>query len=549
MRQRSKRTKGIALFGAFFIAVSVSFAQSTVVSANPCDGNNFYRPTLNDGDPFSPEIEAAVLRLVVTGPRGSTSEDKVIENGTGYLIDKNNGYVLTAAHVVSHAFDRPPARIRATSPNLSLELSAFKTDESNDIAILKVGPADLPTLVHADVQALDIALHFRSPGFKYYTIGYPNGEAIPTAQKVQLQGGSGAHLLKVGQHVEQGSSGSPLIDDEGAVVATLVNDKFMDTAEYRALVDARDLLDQIRMDSEVQSLNERLLDAKQPPDSKLVQRFRWTSGNPSNLNLYEWIRHATGNVAGKLREFLTCPILPAYSDRLLVDAIPDRIVAAAPGSIRAQLLLEEGNQAILLNRPDVALTNANLAATLFETEQDKTGEARAFMAIGVANLYLHRFDDASNNLWWSSKLPTSPSEEARTQVYLAQAYAGRGDAGSASKYVYDALPALERHQDHDGKALAFVTLGEVAENQGDYKTALARFDESRELFSQTGNTVGETEARTEANRARELESGQSWARRAAIFMRENATWAFAILSLVAAALLAGWLVPKNFGRK
>lgn len=542
-----ERTKALASLGVFIIAGNACLAQGGVV--NPCDRKNFYRPTLNDTAPFPADIQAAVFRLAVLRPSGAGGPSTVVENGTGYLIDKAKGYIITAAHVVDAAVNKPSVEIMARSPNLSLKLELFLSDDLNDIAVLKAKASDLPTLAQADIRALDIALRFRSPSFAYYTIGYPNGEDDPTEQKVQLEGAdNNTRLLKVGQHVEPGSSGSPLIDDEGAVIGTLVNDKYMDTAEYRALVDVRVLLDQIPIDSEVQSLNRLLLNTHKPPDARFVQEFQWTSANPSNLELYEWVRHASGNIAGKVRELLTCPILPAYSDRLMVDAIPDPILASAPANVYAQLLLDDVDQAILLNRPAVALDRAKRAAGIFEGEHDGLGEARANISIGVANLYLRKFDDASKSLEKTEDLPTSPADKARTEVYLAQADAGRGNESLASRNINNVLPQLRQYGDRDGEAIAYGTLGRVAENEGDYGAAIKHFEKSRDLFEQSGNTVGLILAQKDVSQAYKMESDQpraGWARKEIDFVRTHLALTIIVLAVVALAFVMSRFLPPR----
>src|SRR6266849_285120 len=84
------------------IATCTFSAPQTKTAPNPCAGENFYHGQMTDEEVFS-EFRGSVFRIETTN-----------ESGTGYLIDSNRGYVLTAFHVVKSAYQNASATINAT---------------------------------------------------------------------------------------------------------------------------------------------------------------------------------------------------------------------------------------------------------------------------------------------------------------------------------------------------------------------------------------------------------------------------------------------------
>jgi trypsin-like peptidase len=357
-----------------------SFAQQAANDPRPCDGKNFQRARISPDAPSSIDFQGAVFHLTLQ----LDSAPRPIEEGTGYLIDAMNGYVVTAAHVIEKACGNAKVRIIGKSPKLSeseqleLGLNEGLIDTPNDVAILQITNRSLLAKEH--IEPLEIALHFRPSPEGHYTIGYPGGEVSPSPQTVQFTNvDEKTHLLKVSQHVEQGSSGSPLIDSEGAVVATLTDDKYMDTALYRPLVAVRHLLDGLSAGPGVSSLDELILTARNnsatPDYPTMIRKLQWTSGNPTNLELYEWMQHLRENseVYEASEGFLNC-IYTAYSDREMIDAIPEKVASRAP-ALHGQLLVERADQA-LYSQPDLAskyFDNANILFRELVAEAQSTG--------------------------------------------------------------------------------------------------------------------------------------------------------------------------------
>lgn len=133
--------------------------------------------------------------------------------GSGFIIDKE-GYILTASHVVSEAdqlqvtlFDRKMFRGRVVG-----------YDKSTDIALIKIdAPFDLPVLPLGDSQKL-------RPGDWVMTIGSPFGLeltvtiGIVSAKSRSLGRSPYDEYIQIDAPVNPGSSGGPLINNQGEVV-------------------------------------------------------------------------------------------------------------------------------------------------------------------------------------------------------------------------------------------------------------------------------------------------------------------------------------------
>jgi S1-C subfamily serine protease len=127
-----------------------------------------------------------------------------------------NGLVATAAHVVAGA---AVLRVHlADGTNVGAELHAI--DPESDLAVLRIPratPDHLP-LAPADVARL---------GLRVFTLGFPALEILGDDPKfsegvVSGLGGSASGLLQITVPIQPGSSGAPLITEEGHAVGVVV---------------------------------------------------------------------------------------------------------------------------------------------------------------------------------------------------------------------------------------------------------------------------------------------------------------------------------------
>jgi len=130
--------------------------------------------------------------------------------GSGFLVS-DDGYLLTNAHVVG---DDKEIRVR-WSDGIEMPGQVVRVSKARDIAIVKTNPRDRTPLA--------IKRGAVTPGLRVYAIGSPRGEmfqgtvssGIISANRVI----DGLRYVQSDTTVSHGSSGGPLMDEKGAVVA------------------------------------------------------------------------------------------------------------------------------------------------------------------------------------------------------------------------------------------------------------------------------------------------------------------------------------------
>lgn len=136
--------------------------------------------------------------------------------GSGFIIDSKNGYVVTNEHVVHNA-----SRITVTLPNkTAYEGKLLASDRLTDIAIVKIDAAGLPSVKLSDVKEPEIgswAIAIGNPfGFRNtVTVG------VVSALSRRLKGSDGRemeNLIQTDAAINPGNSGGPLCDIDGNVI-------------------------------------------------------------------------------------------------------------------------------------------------------------------------------------------------------------------------------------------------------------------------------------------------------------------------------------------
>src|ERR1700681_574190 len=163
-------------------------------------------------DSIDTQFSGAIIKL-------TTSDG----SGTGYLVDAEHGYILTAAHVIPKVSAPLIKGSTKSLPKqiLSLRLKAIERDPKADLAVLQIdGDNVLKTL-----RPLDISLRAPRRG-KFYAMAYPVDSDTVSAgtykarevdlSEVNYQSGT----IRVHQAAYSADSGGPLIDLTGTVVAT-----------------------------------------------------------------------------------------------------------------------------------------------------------------------------------------------------------------------------------------------------------------------------------------------------------------------------------------
>jgi putative serine protease PepD len=154
---------------------------------------------------------SVVLIRVQSGGSGAT--------GTGFVVD-SDGTIVTAAHVVDGG---GKVQVRFEDDDATLDADVLGTDESSDLAVLRVDPSQAP---HVRPLALADSDRVRV-GDPTLAIGYPLGvgrtvtAGIVSGVGRAIEAPNGFAIDKVIQTdaaINSGNSGGPLLDGAGRVI-------------------------------------------------------------------------------------------------------------------------------------------------------------------------------------------------------------------------------------------------------------------------------------------------------------------------------------------
>lgn len=164
-------------------------------------------PSPPDTDKSVEELAAAAKKsVVVVTFRGRDGEQQGL--GTGFIIDAK-GLIATNLHVIGEA---RPISVRLADGREFDVTSIHASEKSQDLAILKIDAADLPTLPLGNSDELQ-------EGQSVVAIGNPLGLEHSVVAGV-LSGRreiDGRNMLQVAIPIERGNSGGPLLDRQGRV--------------------------------------------------------------------------------------------------------------------------------------------------------------------------------------------------------------------------------------------------------------------------------------------------------------------------------------------
>ncbi|WP_062465101.1 S1 family peptidase [Demequina soli] len=213
------RTAGAALAATLALALAGCATLPQAPGAMPDDFVPASSASPGDGPgALSPDGFTAAQRMTV---RVRNVGCGFIATGTGFALDSHT--LVTNRHVVDDA-----KRITVTTyDGRSIAATAATTTAVADIAIVtteeSLGSA---FAVRADADPAE--------GDVITVVGYPNGGRLTTSTGVVLGttsdplGGAVGTVLATSAKVSQGSSGSPVLDEEGHVVGVIYAKNFSD---------------------------------------------------------------------------------------------------------------------------------------------------------------------------------------------------------------------------------------------------------------------------------------------------------------------------------
>jgi serine protease Do len=166
-----------------------------------------------DPDPFSKlasEIKPSVVTISTTS-RGGSSWGV----GTGFVVGQN-GVIATNFHVIG---DHREFQVELADGTICKPTEILGIDRSQDLALFKVDRADLQPISLGNSDQIKL-------GETILSIGNPLGYGLSISKGVvsavrELEFGDGRPMIQVAIPIEAGSSGSPVINQSGEVIAIL----------------------------------------------------------------------------------------------------------------------------------------------------------------------------------------------------------------------------------------------------------------------------------------------------------------------------------------
>lgn len=181
---------------------------STTQKIDQVDGNDA-APQIPDDVP--PQLEE-FFRRFFEGPGRGFVPRETKSLGSGFIIS-TDGYVLTNHHVVKNA-DEIVVKL---NDRRELEAKLIGSDESTDVALLKVEASNLPVVEigsSKDLRVGEWVLAIGSPfGFEQSVTA-----GIVSAKRRSLPGGNYVPFIQTDVAINPGNSGGPLFNMKGQVV-------------------------------------------------------------------------------------------------------------------------------------------------------------------------------------------------------------------------------------------------------------------------------------------------------------------------------------------
>jgi len=181
------------------------------------DHSTHSHPPLNSTEPstLSPIVKQmpAVATLYVYNGRG-----KLIGQGSGFLIT-SDGVGVTNFHVIEDAYS---AEVKLGDGRLYHLLSVHAYEADRDIAIFQLGRKTSVGVQKAkDLPYLSLATEEAGIGDRVATVGSPEGlsNSVSDGLVSAIRGEAEKHLLQITAPISPGSSGGPVFNLKGEVVA------------------------------------------------------------------------------------------------------------------------------------------------------------------------------------------------------------------------------------------------------------------------------------------------------------------------------------------
>lgn len=171
-----------------------------------------------EGSPaaFSTMLQCQAQKVPVSASNGSQTSQNIVSSGTGFFIS-SSGNILTNNHVVDGC-----SRVEVDQPGQSIAPGrVIASDKTNDFAVVKTkSPPSAVAGLRSDLRVGDniavygFPLSDRLATTGNFTVGYVSA----------LAGlGDDSSKIQISAPIQPGSSGGPVLDHNGNVVAVIVS--------------------------------------------------------------------------------------------------------------------------------------------------------------------------------------------------------------------------------------------------------------------------------------------------------------------------------------
>lgn len=140
-----------------------------------------------------------------------------VGSGSGFIIDAENGYIVTNYHVVSGA----EKLVVSLEDGRNLDAQIVGTDPRTDLAVIKIEADNLTAVQFGDstkLQAGEPVVAIGNPGGQEFARSVTTGVVSATNRYLNLEGESSFNLIQTDAAINPGNSGGPLVNYQGQVI-------------------------------------------------------------------------------------------------------------------------------------------------------------------------------------------------------------------------------------------------------------------------------------------------------------------------------------------
>jgi len=468
------------------LLVGVLCASPPAMSEVAC--GNFQPGTMSTAK-IRTDFDGAILHLRLDGK----------PSGTGYLIDTDRGYILTASHVVVYAGAK--GKITAESRRTfgkSLQATIDWSLPGHDVALLKlVDPTQMK-----GVQAIDVSLQIPNEDTSLYATGYPRFGDEPGnvlhAQDVRVIASPDVKLQVRQAGAEGGASGGPLLDPSGAAVGTAIQSIGVgeSIARYVPMIAITELLDRIPMSEAMIAMDKEVRAGVMPPAVLRDKMYR-RIGNPTNLDMYAWGRRILKNENdyAAIAALVRCPISHALIDRGLSDIVVS-MTRYANSPLKAIANLNVAQREARLGTNYSAIRFARAAEAEFAASNDEKGLASARLTYARSQLALGLAREAA-----STMVRVNPNVQKLPVNDKGFAYATSARIDEKTGRLVEALPNYTLASKAFYDTGMYSQAGEMSASRaeinlrtGKYHIAQADFEEAYKFYKRGNDSDGQSES-------------------------------------------------------